>query len=345
MLLDSRYLARGLTLYRSLERTCDEFRLRAVCLDEESERLLGRIDADRLELVSLSDIEGHDRELRSVSGNRSRREYYWTSMPCICRFFLEREPGLRAITYLDADLMFSESPAVLFEELGTDSILLVPHRWGPGSWGCSEGAWGTYNPQVITFRRDANGLAALNWWRERCLEFCPAGIHPGYFGGQKYLDDWPERFEGVHVLQHLGGGLAPWNASQYRLQMRGGQILVDGQPLVFHHYQGLSLHQPSLLRELAANAPTCYRRCPTPPGWIWATRLRVSREVLDLVWEPYLERLAEAAMELVDVGADESLGIDQLSAWGLSSQIIKPHLPRYARRTYWRARRVATVSS
>jgi hypothetical protein len=65
------------------------------------------------------------------------------------------------------------------------------------------------------FDNTEQGLKVLNWWRDRCLEWCFNRFEDGKFGDQKYLDDWTDRFEGIHVLKHLGGGLAPWNVQQY----------------------------------------------------------------------------------------------------------------------------------
>jgi hypothetical protein len=349
-LFDSHYLARGLAMYRSLERHCDEFRLRAVCMDAESERLLRRVKADRLEVISLAEVEAHDPELRSVRDARSRVEYFWTATPCVCQFVLAREPYLEAITYLDADLLFFESPEAIFAELGAGSVLLIPHRWAPEHARCavtdgtSDEAYGIFNVQFVTFRRSPNGQEALLWWRERCLECCPALIHPGRFGDQKYLDDWPERFDEVIVLEDPGGGLAPWNVNQYRLEEGDGQVLVDGHPLVFHHYQGLWLHASSPFARLLARAPNRYRQCPIPPAWVWAPRWPLSKTVLGLIWDPYVERVAEAMQELVELGASETLGTERLSGGVVAGRVVKRHLPRHLRRTYWKVRRAARAS-
>src|SRR5262249_5291447 len=170
--------------------------------------------------IGLDDLEEHDPGLLDVKPSRSRTEYYWTATPAVCSYALKTEPGLESITYLDADLMFFADPAPAFEELADGSILIVPHRYAPEHriW---EEPCGIYNVQFVTFRRDANGLAALDWWRERCLEWCYNRYEDGRFGDQKYLDDWPTRFGGVRVLEHLGGGLAPWNVGQYRLERDG----------------------------------------------------------------------------------------------------------------------------
>jgi len=346
-LFDSRYVARGLALYRSLERHCGDFRLHALCLDEEAERLLRRLDAPRLEVISLAELEALDRDFRATRDDRSRVEYYWTATPALCLLAFARNPELAAITYLDADLLFFDSPKELFAEFGDRSVLLVPHRWGPEhqrsevSDGTMEEDYGTFNVEFMTFRRDPAGMAALQWWYERCLESCPALVHPGRFGDQKYLDDWPQRFEGVHVLQHPGGGLAPWNVSRYRVEANADRVLVDGRPLVFHHYQGLWLHVPTRFGKLLAQWSSRYRRTRTPPSWVWATRWPLSEQVLDLVWEPYVERLAEAMQELTALGADPRLGTDQLSPGVVGARFVKRHLPRRMRRTYWRVRRAA----
>jgi hypothetical protein len=343
-LFDARYLPRALAMYRSLERFCTDFRLRAVCMDDESARLLRRIDAPKLEIITLDELEEHDPELRAVRGTRSRVEYYWTSTPCVCLHSLAREPELEAITYVDADLMFFDSPELLFQELGGDSVLLVPHRFAPEYWkdsvtnGTSEESGGIYNVEFLTFRRDASGMAALRWWRERCLEWCYARIEPGRFGDQKYLDDWPRRFPDVHVLTHVGGGLAPWNSSQYALTASNGHIYVDDQPLVFHHYQSLWLHPNTRGADLLARMQAGYRRMEAPHSLLWATGWHPSERVLDLVWEPYVSAIAAAMTDLKAVGADPGIGTEPLTPRLAAGRFVRRYLPPPMRSAVWRAR-------
>jgi hypothetical protein len=88
----------------------------------------------------------------------------------------------------------------------------------------------------MTFNSDERGLKILQWWQDRCLEWCYARVEDGKFGDQKYLDDWPKRFEGVHVLQHLGGGVAPWNVQQYGLNQSADKLYVNEFSIVFYHF-------------------------------------------------------------------------------------------------------------
>jgi hypothetical protein len=82
----------------------------------------------------------------------------------------------------------------------------------------------------------------LNWWREACIDWCYARHEDDKFGDQKYLDDWTARFEGVHELQHLGGGIAPWNVAQYSFsssnnKLKGTEISTGKKfDVVFYHF-------------------------------------------------------------------------------------------------------------
>jgi len=295
-LFDVNFLPRGLVLYRSLAQVCPDLRLRVFCMDEPTRTVLDRMALPGLIPIGLEELEAHDAGLLEVKPTRTRAEYCWTATPAVCLYALEREPGLQAITYLDADLMFFSDPGVLFAELGDDSVLITPHRYSP-RWQGNEAPFGRYNIQLVTFRRDERGLNALRWWRERCLEWCYDRTEDGRYGDQKYLDDWSQRFPGVRVLEHVGGGLAPWNVANYRLERAGATVLVDGRPLVFYHYSWLELYHRlgAVVMALFSRGYGFVRR---PVPLVWATPYFVSPSEMDLVFVPYVKALSHVLADV-----------------------------------------------
>jgi hypothetical protein len=187
--------------------------------------------------VSLAEFETPD--LLEVKPGRSKGEYCWTCTSHIILYALDRF-DLPEITYIDADLYFFSDPQPLLAELteAGGSVLITEHRYTPRYDRSSD--CGKYCVQFITFIRDEQGMKVLQWWRERCLEWCFNRFEDGKFGDQKYLDDWTDRFAGVHVLQHTGGGVAPWNVQQH--QVTSGPA-VSGQPVVFYHFHNLSWYE------------------------------------------------------------------------------------------------------
>jgi hypothetical protein len=291
-LFDVNYLPRGMALYRSLERTCPSFRLWAFCMDRPSEEMLRRLGAPSLVIVPLEELEARDPELRATKRDRTQVEYCWTATPSVCRHVFDCAGDVEEITYLDADLMFFADPQPLFDELGDDAVLIVPHRYAP-EHRHMEPTSGVYNVEWLTFRRDRDGLAVLRWWRDRCIEWCYARFEDGKMGDQKYLDDWPERFARLHVLQHPGGGLAPWNVTNHQLAERDGAPTVDEQPLVFYHYHSLKLFRPTAVAWLASAAGRL--RSPADgSSFYWTTNYPVSPAEHRLVWGPYLRALQQA---------------------------------------------------
>ena len=331
---DRNYAPRGLALYRSLERHAEPFRLFAFCMDAEAKTLLDRLDAPHLVTVAIDEVERWDPELKKVRPTRTAVEYSWTAVPAVCRFLLEREP---LITYLDADLCFFSSPQPLFDELGDDSILVVPQR-GDARY---EVAHGKYNVGWVTLRRDANGQGALDWWRERCLEWCHARVEPGRFGDQKYLDEWPARFGGVTVSRNEGAGLAPWNQHGCRFEAGpDGPVAVDGRPLVFFHYSGLALHPAGgRLGALAVRTGVYW----LAGQLLWTIRARHGPRSLERVWAPYVARCAAAHAELVAAGAPPGLGLAPLTWSGLAATVARERAPDRMRDSLLALHRRVTV--
>jgi hypothetical protein len=267
-LFDSNYLSRGLAMYRSLQRHCPSFHLYIFAFDDQSFRLLTTMNLRHVTVISLADFE--DPELLRIKPTRSRGEYCWTCTSstvyyCLTKFDLPR------CTYIDADLLFYADPGVLLDEMAEQSVLITEHRYTP-KYDQSK-TNGIYCVQFIAFRNNADGLTALKWWRERCIEWCYNRLEEGKFGDQKYLDDWTERFHGIHVLRHLGGGVAPWNLQQYRIAKKGeGYDVADSSglfvPMVFFHFHWV--------RFLAGHRVDlgCYDLSNTPVDSIYREYLR-----------------------------------------------------------------------
>ncbi len=236
---DSFYLCQGITLYRSLKQQDIDFKLYIACLDEKAFNTIKLLSNHCPEIVTvnLADIEAFDQEFHATKQNRNRIEYYFTLSPVLPLFLFNRFPEIDILTYLDADLFFYSSPRPIYDELGKNSLLIIEHRF-PERIKYRE-KFGRFNVQCQLYRNDQYGLECLNWWRERCIEWCYDKWEDNRFADQKYLDQWPGKFKQLVILQNPTAGLAPWNWSNYKLELMPDKTMtVDGIPLIFYHFQG-----------------------------------------------------------------------------------------------------------
>lgn len=232
---DAGFLAPGLALADSLARHEPDAVLWVLTLDRTVENVLRALARPQVRVVPLAELEAADQPLTGVKTTRPWPEYVFTLSPCLPRHLLRAHPDIDRLTYLDADMMFFDNPAPIFAEMGPSSVLLTAHRF-PDFLRAHYERHGVYNVGVLSWRRDASGLACLDWWRERCLEWCHDRLEPGRYADQKYLEEWPRRFTGVVECRHPGVNLAPWNWMNHRFQVAGGTVGVDAQPLVVFHF-------------------------------------------------------------------------------------------------------------
>jgi hypothetical protein len=242
-LFNSNYLSRGLVMYESLLKNCSDFHLYIFAFDDKCCSFLKRQQYKNMTVISLKEFE--DAALLSVKPGRTAAEYCWTCTASTILYSIENF-GLESCTYIDADMCFYADPAVLINEMGNDSVLITEHRY-TAEYDQSATS-GKYCVQFVTFRNDERGMKVLRWWRNACIDWCYDRMEEGKFGDQKYLDDWTTRFEGVHELQHLGGGIAPWNVQQYMFRREKekiqGEEIRSGKKfeVIFFHFHALRLY-------------------------------------------------------------------------------------------------------
>jgi hypothetical protein len=126
------------------------------------------------------------------------------------------------------------------------------------------------------FKNDIDGRNILEWWRQRCKEWCYSRFEDGKFGDQKYLDNWLSRFKNVHIPTHIGCGVAPWNIQQYNIFVKNNVIIVSDkvtgieQPLIFFHLHAIKKYKIS-------------NKTHWQLGWYF-----INGDAIELIYKPYI---------------------------------------------------------
>jgi len=282
-LFDSNYLSRGLLLHESLNRNISRFHLFIFAFDQLTCDILKSLLLESVTVISLEEFENE--KLLEAKKTRSRAEYCWTCTSSTIDYVLEIYK-VQACTYLDADLFFYGSPEVLLGELQNGkNILITEHRFSSFAKLFEQRRAGRFCVQFITFADIADSRKILDIWKNQCIDWCYARYEDGKFGDQKYLENWPEQYENVHVLEHEGGGIAPWNARQFHYVLTDDKLYgirwASGErfEVVFFHF-----HFVRLLKSGFADL-----------GWN-----RLSKEVKILFYKPYIRRMIEKENFLED---------------------------------------------
>ena len=237
-LFDSGYLIKGLAMMESLKRWCPDAHLFVLCMDAPAKDILTALKKPYLTCITLAEVETE--ELLEAKKTRGVAEYCWTLSPSLPSYILDRHPEIDFITYIDSDLLFYSPVQAIFDEIGDKSIAIIEHRFAPRLM--DREVNGRFCVEWVSFRRDEEGMRCLARWKAQCIEWCYYRLEEGRMGDQKYLDEWPGLYPNCHIIEAAGAGIAPWNYETLAFsEGSGGQIMVDGEPLIFYHFHQLQL--------------------------------------------------------------------------------------------------------
>jgi len=258
--------------------------LHIFCFDDVVYKVIKVLDHKNIIAYHRSEFENED--LLKVKSSKERMyEYYWTCNPSM-GIKVIKEQKTDFIALADCDLMFFQSPEVIFEEFDNADVIIQPNNFSykhvkdfiPVGYYCSS---------FQCFRNNKNAKAILDWWHKQCIKWCSADFEEGKFGDQKYLDDWRFRFKNVREVANPGTNVAPWNVQKFDLSKDNATIVINNNwPLIYYHYHSFRMNLLTYDYIITGDRENHYE---------------ISKEVIDLIYKPYIQEMKKVLKILKNI--------------------------------------------
>jgi hypothetical protein len=174
--------------------------------------------------------------------------------------------GYSNVIYQDPDTVLYSRLSELEQELERHPIVLTPHVSTPAvdtedlldgeMLGCLR--HGVFNLGFLALTREGEGPLFLQWWLDRCREYCFDDNQRGLFTDQKWVDLAPCFFNTLKIFRLPSYNVATWNLYYRQVEkLITGEIVVNRDfPLRFYHFSGFDLgtHEHMLTKHDAGNA-------------------------------------------------------------------------------------------
>ena len=231
---DSNYVSRCAVM---IESACADRFTTVLALDEGVKCL--RYHLPDIHTVGFSSFVSDHPDANAQIAQRSTSEQIFSVGPSVLLNVSVSVAHDGWLVYADSDLYFFEPIQTYLESLPECNVVIAPHRHH--LWNESRLAkYGKYNVGLVAFRNNEEGLRALRFWADSCLEWCYDRPEDGKYADQKYLEQFSSVSSGVYVDNSLGANLAPWNSFLKKISLtKSGEIFVGKDKLVYFHAQGL----------------------------------------------------------------------------------------------------------
>lgn len=265
---DSNYLSKGKVCYTTLKTLDPDLCLFIVCLDERTFKEASVWP--NVKPVLVSDLEEFHPNLLMAKSNRQPKEYYATLTPVLPLYIFHKYPKVDLLFYTDADIAFWSDPSEMIRIMDNYSIMVTDHGFEPPRNNVR------FNVGILGYRNDEKCKSFLEWWRDRCIEWCYWITMPdGRMADQGYLNKLHENYSTYNALNcpHPGINLGPWNIGKHFTVEIQGRKIVDGQyNLICYHYHEFRLVGDSYY----------------PTGWAHTQNDKA------VIYEPYFKLIKQA---------------------------------------------------
>ncbi|VEP13667.1 conserved hypothetical protein [Hyella patelloides LEGE 07179] len=156
------------------------------------------------------------------------------------------------VIFFDPDIAIFSPLDELISNFEDSNILITPHQLKPEKLSSAivdnEICFlrhGTFNLGFLGVKNSSEGVAFIDWWANRCLDFCYSDVANGLYTDQRWIDLAHSFFTGISILRHPGYNVANWNLSNRDVQGDlQTKITVDGKPLCFYHFSSSQAIMP-----------------------------------------------------------------------------------------------------
>ncbi|MGD9842811.1 MAG: hypothetical protein AB7F79_07160 [Steroidobacteraceae bacterium] len=164
------------------------------------------------------------------------------------------------VIFLDPDTCLYSPLQPILSDLESNPILLTPHYTTPQPDTAHESdlgmmRFGSFNLGFFAIKRSDEGMRFLQWWHQRCIDFCFMESQFGLSTDQKWIAIAPCLFESIKVSFNLGYNAAPWNTFERSISKNsaGAYIINNKFPLVFFHFSNFDFQDTQYLNKRASN--------------------------------------------------------------------------------------------
>ena len=234
-IVDKNFIPQLLVMLDSLSRFSNSYHVWIFCLDSDTYFQLSKISNIQKYTKLIEVVSIITPDIARVREERSVGEFAWTLTPFLPIYIFKLEPSISRVTYVDADLYFKNDPAILINifDNSKKSILLTPHDFSEGQ--DLSHIVGKFCVQFLTVTRGAAEF--LNWWGDKCIDWCGSTPSDGKFGDQKYLDDVPLAFpKDFFILENTYLTQGPWNMKKF-----------SPADAVFFHFHGVRIRKTKVI--------------------------------------------------------------------------------------------------
>lgn len=268
---DKNYLSKFLACRESIIEYDQNVIFYCLCLDDFSYNYLKQIKKKDIRLISLKEIEEKYLSLKYAKKNRQIVEYYFTLSPFLPLYILETF-NVDIINYVDSDLFFYDTPRKIINLLEDNSIIIVEH-------GIKTQRFGKFNVGWLTFKNDKTSKNCLKEWGNNCINWCYDYVEGKKYADQKYLDEWPKKYNNIKVLSPTYN-VAPWNLNNKDVEVKQDEIFINNNKLIFFHFHGLLIS-----KKFFSSGFSIYNK-------------KISKISIKYLYRPYVRRLDKFKKEV-----------------------------------------------